>query len=154
MTNQNKTHVLSRAVIIDDDKILLCKTLDLDINFYCLPGGHVDNGESAAESLCRKIKEETGFDCKVKRFLGCIEYGFEPEHDKVCHNHEYNFVFRAESIDLTSDKKITFPEKYMEFVWIPLSHLSKIDLRAEMLKELLPKWIEEDSPHELLSSMS
>ena len=36
MSSQDKIHVLSRAAIIHDDKILLCKTLDLEISFYFL----------------------------------------------------------------------------------------------------------------------
>ena len=32
--NQDKIHVLARAAIIHEDKILLCKTLDLEISFY------------------------------------------------------------------------------------------------------------------------
>lgn len=78
MNNKEKIHVLSRAVIIDQGNILLCKTLDLKINFYFLPGGHIENGESARTSLLRELKEETGFDCQEKRFLGCLEYSFEP----------------------------------------------------------------------------
>ena len=42
-------HVLARAVIIDQDNILLCQTLDLPVSFYFLPGGgHVEHEESAS----------------------------------------------------------------------------------------------------------
>ena len=47
----NSIHVLSRSVLIDQDYILLCKTVDLPINFYFLPGGHIEHGESASPSL-------------------------------------------------------------------------------------------------------
>ncbi len=77
MSSQDKIHVLSRAVIIHDDKILLCKTLDLEISFYFLPGGHIEHGESAENSLLRELKEETSADCKIKRFLGCLEYSVD-----------------------------------------------------------------------------
>ena len=154
MKDQNKTHVISRAVIVHDNKILLCKTLDLDPNFYYLPGGHVGNGESASESLFRGLKEETGLECRIQQFLGCLEYGFEPENNKVCHNHEYNFVFKAESKHITSDKKIKCLKDYIEFVWIPLSEISNIKLRARSLKELLPKWLAENKTHELMSEMA
>lgn len=66
MSSQDKTHVLSRAAIIHDDKILLCKTLDLEISFYFLPGGHIEHSESAEDSLLRELKEETSADCKIK----------------------------------------------------------------------------------------
>ncbi|MDP1975362.1 MAG: NUDIX domain-containing protein, partial [Alphaproteobacteria bacterium] len=63
MTKYNNIHVLSRAVIIDQDHILLCKTLDLQINFYFLPGGHVEHGESVCEAVLRELKEESGAEC-------------------------------------------------------------------------------------------
>ena len=53
MSSQDKIHVLSRAAIIHDDEILLCKTLDLEISFYFLPRGHIEHGESAENSLLR-----------------------------------------------------------------------------------------------------
>ena len=71
MNNQEKIHVISRAVIIDKNNILLCKTLELEISFYFLPGGHIENGESAENSLLRELQEETRFTCHIKKFLGC-----------------------------------------------------------------------------------
>ena len=41
MNDQDKIHVLSRAAVIDQHEILLCKTLELEKNFYFLPGGHI-----------------------------------------------------------------------------------------------------------------
>lgn len=78
MNTKNNIHVLSRAMIIDQRHILLCKTLDLPVIFYFLPGGHVEHGESVETSLLRELMEETGAQYKIKRFLGCLEYRFEP----------------------------------------------------------------------------
>lgn len=148
-----KPHVLSRAVIIDQNNILLCKTLDLAIRFYFLPGGHIENRESAEKSLLRELKEETGVDCQIKRFLGCLEYSFKPGHSSICHNHEYNFIFEAESPDLKSTQTIISPEKHIELVWMPLSHLSDIDFRAEPLKKLLPQWLSNNNAEKFSSEM-
>ena len=153
MNNQDKIHVLSRAAIIDQDKILLCKTLDLEPSFYFLPGGHIEHGESAKSSLLRELQEETGFECHVKKFLGCLEYSFEPGHSSICHNHEYNFIFEAESEYLKSDKKIACPEKHIELLWMSISSLSEIDFRAEPLRKLLPEWLSENTPNKFMSEM-
>lgn len=153
MSSQDKIHVLSRAAIIHDDKILLCKTLDLEISFYFLPGGHIEHGESAEDSLLRELKEETSADCKIKRFLGCLEYSFEPSHSSICHNHEYNFIFEAESELLKSDKKITCPEKHIELIWMPISSLQEIDFRAEPLRKLLPLWLSGNKQEKFMSEM-
>jgi 8-oxo-dGTP diphosphatase len=141
MNTKNNIHVLSRAVVIDQDQILLCKTLDLPISFYFLPGGHVEHGESVETSLIRELREETGTECKIKRFLGCLEYSFEPGHSSICHNHEYNFIFEVESKALKSTHKISQIEAHFELLWMPLDKLSEIDFRAGPLRNLIPVWL-------------
>ncbi len=139
--SKNNIHVLSRAVIIDQNKILLCKTVDLEVSFYFLPGGHVEHGESVQTSLLRELIEETGAHCKIKRFLGCLEYSFKPGHSNICHNHEYNFIFEAESASLKINNKIPQLEAHIELLWMPLNKLTEIDFRAEPLRELVPQWL-------------
>lgn len=141
MKNNKKICVTTRAAITHQGNILLCKTLDLPISFYFLPGGHVEHGESAKSSLLRELQEETGVACKISKFLGCLEYRFEPGHSSICHNHEYSFIFQAESEHLQSDQKILCPEQHIELVWMPIDDLQKIDFRAEPLKKLLPSWL-------------
>lgn len=153
MSNKNNIHVLSRAVIIDQNHILLCKTLDLEENFYFLPGGHVEHGESVEISLLRELVEETGSEGKIKRFLGCLEYSFEPGANSICHNHEYNFIFEVESDNLKIQNSIPQLEKHIELVWIPLLKITEIDFRAEPLKKLIPEWLNKPSNDYLHSVM-
>lgn len=153
MSMKNNIHVLSRGVIIDHDHILLCKTRDLPISFYFLPGGHVEHGESVTTSLLRELMEETGIQFKIKRFLGCLEYSFEPGHSSICHNHEYNFIFEVESDILQSSNKILQIEDHIELLWLPLSQLTEIDFRAEPLRDLIPKWLVSDNHDSLQSVM-
>jgi 8-oxo-dGTP diphosphatase len=153
MDNRDKIHVLSRAAITHQNKILLCKHLDLEKGFYFLPGGHIEHSESAEKALLRELKEESGFTCTIKKFLGCLEYSFEPDHNSICHNHEYSFIFEAESEYLKSDRKIICPEKHIELVWIPILSLSEIDFRAEPLRILLPEWLSENSDNKFMSEM-
>ncbi|MFM8453572.1 MAG: NUDIX domain-containing protein [Gammaproteobacteria bacterium] len=153
MKTNNNIHVLSRAVILDQESILLCKTTDLALNFYFLPGGHVEHGESVEASLLRELLEETGATCKIKRFLGCLEYSFEPRYSSICHNHEYNFIFEAESEALKNDRAIPQLEAHIELLWMPFNQLSTIDFRAKPLLELIPCWLKSKSPATFKSVM-
>jgi 8-oxo-dGTP diphosphatase len=143
--SKNTIHVTARAAIVEDDHMLLCKTRGLNPNFYFLPGGHVEQGESAVSALARELREETGFECKVERFLGLMEYSFDPnemQHAK-CHTHEYDLVFTASCPELVGpDSKLTQLEEHIELHWVSLKQLDKIDLRPEPLVHLLPKWLE------------
>jgi len=138
---QNHIHVLSRAVVIDQDHILLCKTLDCPVNFYFLPGGHIEHKESAQDAVLRELMEEAGAIGVIKRFLGCLEHSFEPGHSSICHNHEYNFIFEVESDTLKYHIPVPKREKHIEVLWVPINQLSSIDFRPESLKALLPVWL-------------
>ena len=149
-------HVQARAVIIQNDNILLCKTTGLDPDFYFLPGGHIEHGESAKDALLRELKEEIGFDFEIRRFLGCMEYSFDPQAMQYakCHTHEYNFIFEASAKLLPSPptplKQI---EKHIEISWVQLDQLHLIDFRPESLKALISQWLERDLNHALQSKM-
>ena len=139
--NNKHIHVLSRAVIIDDGHILLCKTLDLQSNFYFLPGGHVEHGESVEKALLRELLEESGAVCTIKRLLGCLEHSFEPGRLSTCHNHEYNFIFEVTSDSLKKNNQIPQLEEHIQLMWIPLYQIAEIAFFPELLKTLIPNWL-------------
>ena len=139
--SKDKIHALARAVIIDDDHLLVCKTLDLPQAFYFLPGGHIEHEERAEQTVLRELQEEAGALCSIKRFLGCLEYSFVPGHSSICHNHEYNFIFEAESPRLKRDIKIPKMEEHIELLWVPLDSISTIDFRPEPFRKILPQWL-------------
>lgn len=140
----NKIHVQSRAVIIKENHILLCKTVGLSPNFFFLPGGHIEHGESAKAALLRELDEEIGFSFEIRRFLGCMEYSFDPtvmKHAK-CYTHEYSFIFEVFSEFLPDpNQPLTQREKQIELCWHPYANLDQIDLRPEPFKKLIPKWL-------------
>lgn len=150
----NKIHVLARAVFIDDGHILLCRTLDLKDNFFFLPGGHIEHQESAEKALIRELQEEAGHEFYIKRFLGCLEHSFEPRHNSICHNHEYNLVFEVGSNNLTSKDKIPQVEKNIEVVWVPFDQLDKLDFRpGQFFVGLISKWLQNSADNYLYSVM-
>lgn len=139
MIPRNNIHVLSRAVIIDQGHILLCKALNLPQQLLCLPGGHIEHGESAEAAVLRELFEESGFEFTLKRFLGCLEYSFD--HSNICHNHEYNFIFEAESQSLKIHTTIPQLEEHVKLMWKPLSLINELNFEPHPLKTLLPKWL-------------
>ncbi len=56
------------AIIREDGKIVLTKREDFAV--WCLPGGGVDEGESAAQAAIREAREETGLEVELLRLVG------------------------------------------------------------------------------------
>jgi ADP-ribose pyrophosphatase YjhB (NUDIX family) len=66
---QGRLRLGCTAVIFDEHKRVLL-TRRTDNGQWCLPGGAMDSGESAAEACEREVREETSLHVRVKRFVG------------------------------------------------------------------------------------
>ena len=56
------------VAIVAGDTVLL--TLREDFEVWCLPGGHVEDGESLAAAAVREVREETGLEVELDRLVG------------------------------------------------------------------------------------
>lgn len=141
-------HCLSRAVIIQQHHLLVCYNPQATFSYVALPGGHIENGESAEDSLIRELKEETSLSFQIQRFLGVLEYSFVPKKEgpNICHTHEYNFCFLAHSSALKGLELPPEPEQdKVRFKWIALSDLARSNLLPSPLIKLLPLWLQNSS---------
>jgi 8-oxo-dGTP diphosphatase len=67
------------GIIYKEGKILLTKrSIPPEKGKWCIPGGHIDIGETALESTLRETKEETGLELKNPKFFGYYDE-FLPE---------------------------------------------------------------------------
>jgi len=66
---QGQLRLGSSAIIFDENKRVLL-TRRTDNGEWCLPGGAMDSGESAAEACIREVWEETSLHVRVKRLVG------------------------------------------------------------------------------------
>ncbi|MDP1715768.1 MAG: NUDIX domain-containing protein [Anaerolineales bacterium] len=58
------------ATIFDKTREKVLLTRRTDNGRWCLPGGGMESGESAAEACEREVWEETGLQVRVKRLIG------------------------------------------------------------------------------------
>lgn len=58
------------AVVFDAEGKRVLLTRRTDNGLWCLPGGHVEVGESVSQCCIREVREETGLEVKVRRLLG------------------------------------------------------------------------------------
>lgn len=58
------------AIVWDDAREKILLTRRSDNGRWCLPGGRMESGESAAEACAREVLEETGLRVRVTRLIG------------------------------------------------------------------------------------
>lgn len=58
------------GTIFDQERRKILLTRRADNGRWCLPGGHVEPGETVAEACIREMREETGLDVRIVRLIG------------------------------------------------------------------------------------
>jgi len=133
--NKQKTiELITRAVIVHNDKILLCREKNKD-NFF-LPGGHIEFGEDAVTALKREIKEETDAGMVKANFIGVSENRF---WQGGAEKHEINIVFEAQ---LTSPDSQDM-EDHIECRWLTLAEFKEGRVLPILLKEKVLQWMQD-----------
>lgn len=79
-------------------------------NTWCVPGGHLEFGESWEECAKREVMEECGLTITNVRFLAATNDLF-PEHDK-----HYATIW-VDSDWRSGQPKVTEPDKWVEHRW-------------------------------------
>ena len=81
-----------RAVVLQDNRLLLVR--EADDGGWALPGGWAEVGQSAAESVEREVREESGYIVKAVKLLACWDRNKRP-HTPIPF-HAYNLLFHCE----------------------------------------------------------
>jgi ADP-ribose pyrophosphatase YjhB (NUDIX family) len=97
--------------------------------FWCLPGGKVDEGELAAEAAVRELREEAGIDVEVG---GVVWLQDRPEADRM------ELIFAGRVLSGASVARPPHDDKHLVTVaWRPLSELAREDFRPASLLEAI-----------------
>lgn len=135
MTKKLKIEILTRAVIVEDGHLLVCRSNGAG-NVY-LPGGHVEPGEQAARALERELAEELGRESQVTRFLGAVEHAFV-QHERQ--KYEINLVFGCTVAGLSAARIPHACEPHLSFQWVKWNGLRSVRLEPAALVEALQAW--------------
>lgn len=117
------------ALVYDASKLLLVNTKSTGKWFF--PGGAIEKGEKAEESLRREVQEETGIDLKSITFFTFREtfFYYEPHQQGY---HSLNLFFLATSEHTTSARhEQTDPTDEADaYAWVDLETLKLEDMQS------------------------
>jgi len=131
-------HSIVRGLLVHGEEIILCKVKDA--KWFFLPGGHIEDGESARAALLRELHEEIGTsDYKITSFIGVCENIFPLEDDVS--QHEINIIFK---VDVPHELKINTKEDHIEFVSIAKKNLKDYKILPTTLKDGLLGWLKNE----------
>jgi 8-oxo-dGTP diphosphatase len=112
---KNYTKIGVNVFIIKDNKLLFGKRIGkIGYGTWCLPGGHLEYGESLIGGAKRELEEETSI--KADNLdLVCIV------NDPLETTHYIHISFLAKS--WCGEPKVTEPDKFAEWKWFNLNDL-------------------------------
>ena len=123
------TKVTVCAIIKKDGKILLTKrAVEPYRRYWCLPGGHVEYGETVENAVKREVYEEVGIKVKPK-FLGYF--------DEIIKRLKWHRVVMVFSSKTRKEPKIS--KEVLEAKWFSKGEIKKMRL-AFRHKEILKKF--------------
>ncbi len=107
-----------------DDRVLL--VLRNDYDFWNLPGGGVEKGESPWQGVIREVKEETGYDVEVVGLAGVYS---KPEKDEIVFSFECKII----------GGKMTLNQEAKEIKYFSLNEIPKntFQKHIERIEDLL-----------------
>lgn len=131
----------AKAIIFENDKVLLTRNEDQEGTFYLLPGGGQNFGETLTQALVREVMEETGYVVEPGKLLLVRDYvGANHEfagNDGDAHQTEH--MFRAFCRKHDSGGKLS-PDAWQPGMdWIPLSEIGAVRIYPSVLAGILPQ---------------
>ena len=136
-----------KAIIIRDGRLLAIRHTGRDGDWFSLPGGGQEPGETVLDALQRECIEELGVSVVpgqlrlVREYIGA-NHEFSREDGDF---HQIDFMFECElKGDLPGAQPTSPDERQIGVEWLPLATLSASSLFPKELRKLLADGL--DSP--------
>jgi len=156
---------MGHAQFRDDDTIFMCRVAGVAVHdgrvllhrsehddFWAIPGGRLEVGETLVDALRREMREELDVDVEVGGLLWVVENFFDhypldmpPDTSQTSSHHEIGFYLSmevpAKLLGMSSFRGGeligTLHEFELEFRWFDNAELIETDIRPAPFRELL-----------------
>ena len=140
--------VSAKAIIVEGDQLLAIHLRDKEGDFYYLPGGGQEYGETVAEALDRECLEEIGCGVTHDEIMFIRDYfGWEYEFSDIeGHIHQVELMFRCKIRDGQRPSHTTVPDDMqIGYAWIPVEDLPATRFYPKAMRDDLVEALR--SPH-------
>ncbi|MDQ0887889.1 8-oxo-dGTP diphosphatase [Paenibacillus sp. V4I9] len=125
----------ARAVLIKDEQLLVLRRTGVQGEFYVLPGGGQEHGESIHETLIREVFEEVSLKVEIEELLFINEFIAKrdssfPELEPDVHQIDFTFLC---TITSHNEAKVgETPDLHqIGIAWIPLNEITDYSLHPD-----------------------
>lgn len=95
------------GVVIHDDKVLVLRKFRGD---WVLPKGRLEVGETREQAALREVKEETGVQTQIVRYVGFVKYLYRHHDGEKVRKTVYYYLMSAEKVDVRPQREEGFCE--------------------------------------------
>ena len=117
--------VPAASAVVTNERGEILMQRRVDNNFWALPGGTMDVGETIVETAEREVREETGLDVKVDGIIGTFS---DPRHIIEYSDGEirqqFNICFHA----ILAGGALRVSKESTEVRWIPREELEQLEI--------------------------
>lgn len=138
----------ARAIIIEDNKILVMHRSKYGSEYFTLVGGRLNDGETFEQALAREVKEETGLDVVKARLVFIEEHAapYNEQHIYLCE------VAPHEAVAIQDTSEEGYMNKYdmnlHKPLWVEVSHFSGLPFRTPQLHGAIAEALQKGFPSE------
>ena len=118
------------AIIINNGSLLLMHRKKPDREYYVLPGGSVESGETPEETCIREVQEETGLVVTLEKKLASIDNGGRMEHYFLTSSAQGALAISKPESERQS------PDNQYSLEWISLEHIEHINLQPTVIRRI------------------
>lgn len=128
-----KTRIVARALVYDEDQNAILLVRNKNSDFWHVPGGGWEyEKENILECAVREVKEETGLEVKIEKFLYLREYHDSPENiffeSFWLASVKSNAILNKNHVDLDSNGSVE------EARWFAKEELLKLEVYPDIFK--------------------
>jgi 8-oxo-dGTP pyrophosphatase MutT (NUDIX family) len=136
--------VPAASAVVTNDRGEILMQRRVDNNFWALPGGAMDFGETIVQTAEREVREETGLNVEVDRIVGTFS---DPRHIIEYSDGEvrqqFNICFHAKLIG----GRLRSSDESTEVRWIPRADLKELEIHHTTRLRLDHFLRHPDAPH-------